>query len=100
MFHVKRDLGAKAVLRLRRGAADDSADLGLAGRVMAPRRIGPEMVRFGAKSARQTSLDALHAGRDFAPADLAAAGLYPAAKGEKAWPPLAMFKGLLLATRA
>jgi IS5 family transposase len=30
-------------------------------------------------------------------ADLLLARLYPAAKGDKAWPPLAMFKALLLA---
>jgi IS5 family transposase len=46
---------------------------------------------------RQTSLDALLALIDFAPADLALAGLYPSAKGEKAWPPLSMFKALVLA---
>lgn len=35
---------------------------------------------------------------DWSHADLVLARLYPAAKGEKAWPPLAMFKALLLAT--
>ncbi|MGH6829983.1 MAG: IS5 family transposase, partial [Methylocella sp.] len=44
------------------------------------------------------SLDELHAALDFAPAKLALAGLYTAAKGEEAWPPLSMFKALLLAT--
>ena len=65
---------------------------------MAHRRIGQEALRFDAKAARQTSLDELHAVLDFAPAERALAGLYAAAKGEKAWPPLAMFKALLLAT--
>src|SRR3979411_823226 len=65
---------------------------------MAHRRIGQEALRFDAKDARQTSLDELHAVLDFAPAKRALAGLYTAAKGEKAWPPLAMFKALLLAT--
>src|ERR671923_2709243 len=65
---------------------------------MAHRRIGKEALRFDAKAARQTSLDELHAVLDFAPAERALAGLYAAAKGEKAWPPLAMFKALLLAT--
>src|SRR3979411_1647221 len=65
---------------------------------MAHRRIGQEALRFDAKDARQTSLDELHAVLDFAPAKRALAGLYAAAKGEKAWPPLAMFKALLLAT--
>jgi transposase, IS5 family len=50
------------------------------------------------KAEGQTSLDALSSLIDWAPADRALAGLYPSAKGEKAWPPLAMFKALLLAT--
>jgi IS5 family transposase len=65
---------------------------------MAHRRIGQEALRFGAKGERQTSLDELFAVLDFAPAERALASLYPSAKGEKAWPPLAMFKALLLAT--
>ncbi|MGH6936400.1 MAG: transposase [Methylocella sp.] len=65
---------------------------------MAHRRIGQESLRFGAKAEGQTSLDELHAVLDFAPAERALAGLYTAAKGEKAWPPLSMFKALLLAT--
>lgn len=65
---------------------------------MAHRRIGQEALRFNARAGRQTSLDELHALLDFAPADRALAYLYTAAKGEKAWPPLAMFKALLLAT--
>jgi transposase, IS5 family len=64
---------------------------------MAQRRIGQEALRFGMEAERQTSLDALLALIDFAPADLALAGLYPSAKGEKAWPPLLMFKALVLA---
>lgn len=47
---------------------------------------------------RPTSLDAIHALIDWEPAARALAGLYPSAMGEKAWPPLAMFKALLLAT--
>ena len=65
---------------------------------MAVRRIGQESLRFGAKSSRPASLDALHASIDFAPAEWALAGLYSSAMGEKAWPPLAMFKALLIAT--
>jgi transposase, IS5 family len=65
---------------------------------MAHRRIGQEAFRFGAKGERQTSLDELHTMLDFAPAERVLAGLYTAAKGEKAWPPLAMFKALLLTT--
>jgi Transposase domain (DUF772) len=66
--------------------------------VMAQRRIGQETFRFGATAERQTSLDALAALIDWPRADLVLAPLYPAVKGEKAWPPLAMFKALLLAT--
>ena len=43
-------------------------------------------------------LDALAALIDWTQADRLLAGLYPAPKGEKAWPPLSMFKALLLAT--
>jgi IS5 family transposase len=66
--------------------------------IMAQRRIGQEAFRFTTKPEGQTSLDALSSLIDWAPADRALAGLYPSAKGEKAWPPLAMFKALLLAT--
>ncbi len=65
---------------------------------MAQRRIGQEAFRFGAKAGRRTSLDALSSLIDWAPVGRILAGLYPSAKGEKAWPPLAMFKALLLAT--
>ncbi|MGH6834331.1 MAG: transposase [Methylocella sp.] len=65
---------------------------------MAQRRIGQETFRFGTEAKRQTSLDALAALIDWSAADLVLSPLYPAAKGEKAWPPLAMFKALLLAT--
>src|SRR5215470_2616366 len=66
---------------------------------MAQRRIGQEVFRFGNKAERQTSLDSLASLIDFAPAGRALASLYRSAMGEKAWPPLAMFKALLLATR-
>ena len=65
---------------------------------MAHRRIGQGVFRFGPKAERQTSLDELGALIDWSLADSVLALLYPAAKGEKAWPPLAMFKALLLAT--
>ena len=65
---------------------------------MAHRRIGQEVFRFGTKAERQTSLDELGALIDWSLADEVLASLYPAPKGEKAWPPLAMFKALLLAT--
>ena len=65
---------------------------------MAQRQIGQEAFHFGAKTLRQTSLDELSEVIDWPLAELVLAGLYPSAKGEKAWPPLAMFKALLLAT--
>jgi IS5 family transposase len=65
---------------------------------MAQRLIGQEAFRIGAKGERPTSLDALSSLIDWAPVGRILAGLYPSAKGEKAWPPLAMFKALLLAT--
>ena len=65
---------------------------------MARRRIGQDSFHFGARALRQTSLDELSEVIDWPLAELVLAGLYASAKGEKAWPPLAMFKALLLAT--
>ena len=65
---------------------------------MGLRRIGQETFQFGAKAMRQTSLDELSVLIDWAPAERTLAGLCRSAMGEKAWPPLAMFKALLLAT--
>jgi hypothetical protein len=59
---------------------------------MAHRRIGQGVFRFGTKAERQTSLDELGALIDWSNADRVLASLYKAVKGEKAWPPLAMFK--------
>jgi IS5 family transposase len=47
---------------------------------------------------RQASLDALAALIDWSHGDRVLAPLYPSAKGEKAWPPLAIIKALLLAS--
>jgi len=66
--------------------------------IMGQRRIGQEALRLGAEEERQTSLDELGALIDWPRADQVMASLYPSAKGEKAWPALAMFKALLLAT--
>ena len=65
---------------------------------MAQRRISQETFQFGAKPERKTSLDELHALIDWAIAEEPLAVLYKSPKGEKAWPPLAMFKAFLLAT--
>ncbi|MGH7487456.1 MAG: hypothetical protein ACREMY_17910 [bacterium] len=66
--------------------------------IMGQRRIGQDSFHFGAKAGQQTSLDELAAVFDWSHAGQALAGLYVSAKGEKAWPPLAMFKAFLLAT--
>src|SRR5262249_44291131 len=94
-----RDLCASAFRRLQGGAAHDSlfSIFDLEG-IMALRRMWQEVLRFGATAWRATSLDQLLALIDVAPAERALARLYPSAMGEKAWPPLAMFKALLLAT--
>jgi transposase, IS5 family len=65
---------------------------------MAQRRIGHEALRFDTAAERQTSLDELAALIDWSSPERALAFLYKAAKGEKAWPPLSMFKAPLLAT--
>jgi hypothetical protein len=56
--------------------------------------VRAESLRFGAKRGRPMSLDELHALIDWEPAARALASLYPSGMGEKAWPPLAMFKAL------
>jgi transposase, IS5 family len=66
--------------------------------IMAHRRMGKKPCGWMQGLDGKTSLDELHALLDWAPADRALASVYGAAKGEKAWPPLAMFKALLLAT--
>src|SRR6266508_5607246 len=65
---------------------------------MAQRRIGQETFRFGAEEEHRTSLDELGALIDWTITNEPLAALYPSRKGEKAWPPLAMFKAFLLAT--
>jgi len=65
---------------------------------MAERRIGHEALRFDTAAEMQTSLDELAALIDWSSPERALAFLYKAAKGEKAWPPLSMFKAPLLAT--
>jgi len=65
---------------------------------MAQRLIGQEAFGFGTKAERKTSLDELHALINWVIAEEPLAVLYRSPAGEKAWPPLAMFKALLLAT--
>lgn len=70
---------------------------------MGRRRIGQESFGFETGGARQRSaLDDLTALVDWAlvdwaPVDSALSGISSAAKGELGWPPLALFKAMLLA---
>src|SRR5215216_403624 len=65
---------------------------------MARRRIGQEHLRLGDReSGRTGSLDDLHRLIDWAAIDRHLAPIYASAKGEQAWPPLSIFKALLLA---
>jgi hypothetical protein len=65
---------------------------------MARRRIGQETLAFGSSDAgRRCSLDDLHDLIDWAPIDRRLASISCSAKGEPAWPPLALFKAMLLA---
>jgi transposase, IS5 family len=64
---------------------------------VARRHIGQERVSDDAGGKPRSSLETLNCLIDWAPLDQALAVVYAAAKGEPAWPPLAMFKALLLA---
>ena len=63
---------------------------------MAQRSIGQERFGFAGRERATSSLDALVSLIDWSPVALLLDPLYSAAKGEPAWPPLAMFKALLL----
>lgn len=65
---------------------------------MARRRIGQERFGFGGSRAScRSSLDEVAALVDWAEIDNALAGISSATKGEPGWPPLALFRALLLA---
>lgn len=64
---------------------------------MSRRRIGQESFGFGDAEHRRSSLDDLVKLIGWASVDQRLAGISCAAKGELAWPPLALFKALLLA---
>jgi IS5 family transposase len=64
---------------------------------MGRRRIGQEEM-FAAERGRAGTLDGLDAGLDWSLIDAKLAPVYAARKGEKGWPPLALFKALLLAS--
>ena len=63
---------------------------------MSRRRIGQEAFGFAIDRGRSSSLDDLLKLIDWAPADEALGTISCAAKGEPAWPPLALFRALLL----
>ena len=63
---------------------------------MAHRSIGQEQLGFAVGSRSSSSLDELAGLIDWRPIATLLGSLYPATKGEPAWPPLSMFKALLL----
>lgn len=66
---------------------------------MARRRIGQEQLCLDGRSARrQSSLDEVAGLLDWSALDGLLVGISAAAKGEPGWPPLALFRALLLAT--
>lgn len=65
---------------------------------MSRRRLGQEAFSFAAeRRKRSAGLDALSQLLDWAAIEQQLDGIYSAAKGEPAWPPLALFKALLIA---
>ena len=62
---------------------------------MAHRAIGQERLDLADRPRAPSSLDELNLLIDWRPVAALLEPLYPAAKGEPAWPPLAMFKALL-----
>lgn len=65
---------------------------------MARRRIGQERLRMIEAGAGGTALDQIAALVDWPEVDRHLTGIYAAAKGERGWPPLALFRAMLLAT--
>ena len=63
---------------------------------MADRSIGQERFGFGGRTCPASSLDELAKLIDWSPVAALLDPLYSATKGKLAWPPLAMFKALLL----
>jgi len=65
---------------------------------MARRRIGQETFGFGVdRTGRNSALDELAGLIDWGPVEHRLGAISCATKGEPAWPPLALFKALLLA---
>jgi transposase, IS5 family len=64
---------------------------------MARRRIGQETLRFSNAGSGASSLDRLASLIDWTPIEALLSDIHAAAKGEPAWPPLALFKAMLIA---
>ncbi len=64
---------------------------------MAHRRIGQEELALAVKKPGKSSLEDLSGVVDWAPVAALLGSIYAQPKGEAAWPPLSMFKALLLA---
>ncbi|WP_048880137.1 IS5 family transposase, partial [Acidocella aminolytica] len=64
---------------------------------MPRRRIGQEALHFPDSGCGRSSLDQLSGLIDWAPLEAILDDIYGASKGEAAWPPLALFKAMLLA---
>ena len=60
------------------------------------RSIGQEQFGFAGHTRPSSALDELGKLIDWNPVAMLLDPLYPAAKGEPAWPPIAMFRALLL----
>ncbi|MCP1275077.1 IS5 family transposase [Gluconobacter albidus] len=64
---------------------------------MAHRSIGQDCLAFSGQDQKSSSLDDISALIDWQPIAALLGSLYAAPKGEAAWPPLAMFRAMLLA---
>ncbi|WP_275943705.1 transposase [Gluconacetobacter tumulisoli] len=64
---------------------------------MAHRSIGQDCLGFSRPDRPTSSLDAIVALIDWKPIGEMLSPLYPATKGEPAWPPPSMFRAMLLA---
>jgi IS5 family transposase len=64
---------------------------------MARRRIGQDALRFSGAGSDRSSLDRLASLIDWTPIEALLDDVHAAAKGEPAWPPLALFKAMLIA---
>jgi IS5 family transposase len=65
---------------------------------MGRRRIGQETLRLSCLTGGVSSLDRLADLIDWTPIEVLLSDIHAAAKGEPAWPPLALFKAMLIAT--